>query len=228
MVTNRTRIVILGAAVALLIAACGGDSGEAALGTTASTSASDSSDASGDTAAPAEDTVASDDTEANAGSSQTPSGGGDLSLVPAGETDILGNPAGQGFVELDGVRYDFILNGACQKIFGAVQAAGSAADGSDVSVDSIIPPEDWESDTKAEYGFDPPSVSIDIGDDSWQAEVGSEHFAGGENVVLTPEESAVTSFTNDGSRVTGNAIFYSTYNFDDVETVTGSFEFYCP
>jgi hypothetical protein len=147
-------------------------------------------------------------------------------LVPAGETDILGNPAGQGFVELDGVRYDFILNGACQKIFGAVQASGSAADGSEVRVDSIIPPEDWESDTAA--GWDPPSVTIKVGDDKWRAEAGLEHFVGGENVTLTPEQSSVTAFTNDGALVAGEAIFFSEFNFDEVESASGTFEFYCP
>ena len=149
-----------------------------------------------------------------------------MSLVPEGETDILGNPAGQGFVELDGVRYDFILNGACQKLFGAVQASGSLADGSDGNVDTIIPPEDWETDPEVDW--DPPYVEVEIGDDSWRAEAGSQHLAGGENVDLTADQSAVTSFSNNGALVSGEAIFFSEYNYDEVETATGTFEFYCP
>jgi hypothetical protein len=224
------RIALASIAVmALLVSACGGDSAdeEAAATTVASALGGDDDGdaaAAATTAAAAEsdDTGGSDVAEQEEGESAA----GDLSLVPAGETDILGNPAGQGSVELDGVRYDFVLNAACQKIFGAVQASGLAADGSESRVDAIIPPEDWETDTAA--GWDPPYVEIEIGDDSWRAEAGSQHLAAGENVDLTPEQSSVGSFTNDGSLVAGTAVFFSAYNYDEVETVTGSFEFYCP
>jgi hypothetical protein len=101
----------------------------------------------------------------------------------ASKSDILGNPAWQGFVELDGVCYDFILNPACQKTFGAVHSAGPPADGSDGSVDSIIPPEGLKTDTAAEW--DPPSVEIDIGADSWTARAGWEHLVGGASVSLS-------------------------------------------
>jgi len=231
MASHRTRFVaVVIAAMALLMGACGGDSSIDAAPTTTDATAVPAADDGGD---PPDDSVApvgdSNDAAGNvgdAGSTQQQGGAGDLSLVPPGETDILGNPAGQGFVDLNGVRYDFILNAACQKIFGGVQANGSMADGSDGRVDSFIPPEDWETDTAA--GWDPPLVDIDIGDDSWRAEAGSEHFVGGENVELTLEQSSVISFTNDGSRVTGEAIFYSAFNFEELETASGTFEFYCP
>ena len=233
-----TRSMVgLAAALALVAAACGGDSTEDA--TPATTAATATTAAAPATTAPAgqEGGAAADDStatttdsaageEGDAGNAPEQSGAGDLSLVPPGETDIVGNPAGQGFVELDGMRYDFILNGACQKIFGGVQAAGAPADGFDGGVNSIIPPEDWETDTAA--GWDPPSVEIAIGDDNWQAQAGSEHVVGGETVALSPEQSSVTSFTNDGSRVAGDAVFFSTYNFQEVESASGSFEFYCP
>jgi hypothetical protein len=208
-------------ALTLLAAGCSSDTGEQA--------------APASTAAVAPTTVASapaDTSPAAIEGSTTTSGAqeqgaqGDLSLVPPGEIDLLGNPAGQGFVVLDGVRHDFILNAACQRIFGGLQTAGPVADGSDGNVHSIIPPEDWESDTEA--GWDPPLVDIDIGDDSWRAQAGSEHFAGGETVEVTSAQSSVTSFTNDGSLVAGEANFYSVNNYDEVETATGSFEFFCP
>jgi hypothetical protein len=208
-------------ALTLLAAGCSSDTGE--------------QDAPTSTAAVAPTTVASapaDTSPAAIEGSTTTSGAqeqgaqGDLSLVPPGEIDLLGNPAGQGFVVLDGVRHDFILNAACQRIFGGLQTAGPVADGSDGNVHSIIPPEDWESDTEA--GWDPPLVDIDIGDDSWRAQAGSEHFAGGETVEVTSAQSSVTSFTNDGSLVAGEANFYSVNNYDEVETATGSFEFFCP
>lgn len=210
--------------------ACGGDSSDDAVPATTSATAAPAADDGGNTSddstAPVGESEDAADDVGDDGSTQQQGVVGDLSLVPPGETDILGNPAGQGFVELDGVRYDFILNAACQKVFGAVQAAGPMTDDADGRVDSIIPPEDWETDTAA--GWDPPLVAIDIGDDNWRAEAGSEHFVGGETVELTPEQSSVTSFTNDGSRVTGEAIFYSTYNFEELETASGTFEFYCP
>jgi hypothetical protein len=222
------------AVVALVTAACGGDSSDgAAPSTTAAASGSTADD--GGTQDDTTSTDDSDDTgstddgtgdEADDGGSADPGAGGDLSLVPEGATDIIGNPAGQGFVELGGVRYDFILTGACQKIFGAVQAAGPLADGSDGSADSIIPPENWESDVAAEW--EPPYVHIDIGDASWRSEAGSEHFIGGENMQLTAEQSSVTAFTNNGSVAKGTAVFYNSFNFEEIETASGSFEFYCP
>jgi hypothetical protein len=219
------RAVVITALLALLLAACGGGTSGDASETTTTTagSAAGDEDPPTTTANPV-DTTEPDDN----GGDGTPDPGaqGDLSLVPEGETDIVGNPAGQGFVELDGVRYDFILNGACQKLFGAVQASGSPADGSDAKVDAIIPPEDWETDPEVDW--DPPYVEVEIGDDSWRAEAGSQHLAGGENLDLTAEQSAVTSFSNNGALVSGEAIFFSEYNYDEVETATGTFEFYCP
>ncbi len=212
-------MAVLIVAIGLLATACGGDSDSDSDTAVNDEPAAESEQAESDPVdAPAEAEEA--DVEPDEGTA------GDLSLVPAGETDLLGNPAGQGFVELDNVRYDFVLNAACQKIFGAVQASGSPADGSDGHVDSIVPPEDWE--TKPEFEFDPPSVEIDIGDDSWVAELGSVHFVDGANVELTPEQSSVTSFTNDGARVSGEANFYSAFNFETIETTSGVFEFYCP
>lgn len=230
--TRRVRLFVkLIPTICLVAAACGGGAsdgpGEAAATTVVSTPVESDSptttmgaDAAGDTSSIAPQT------ETDNGDDSGGEGGGDLSLVPPGETDIVGNPAGQGFVELDGTRYDFVLNGACQKIFGAVQVAGTSPSDSDVGVGAIIPPEDWETDTAA--GWDPPYVEIGVGDDSWRAEIGAEHFIGGETVVLTPEQSAVTAFTNDGSRVTGTANFFSEFNFDEVESQSGSFDFYCP
>ncbi|MGI9649397.1 MAG: hypothetical protein ACR2OI_12860 [Acidimicrobiia bacterium] len=219
-------ILTLTVLMAMLAAACGGGSSDdGASDTTAATTAPSSNDDGGST-----DTTPADDDSGDKDDGADDSGDqdevGDLSLVPEGATDILGNPAGQGYVELDGVRYDFILTGACQKIFGALQGAGPFADGSDGRFDSIIPPEDWETDTAA--GWDPPFVQVDIGDDTWVAQVGSESFIGGTSVVLTPEQSSVTSFSNSGSKASGEAVFFALWNLEEIETVTGSFEFYCP
>jgi len=224
--TSRIGVMIL--ALSLLIAACSGSSTVDDIGsiaTTTSEAASSISSEAPDDAVSPESTDASDDGAADSGTA-SPSGSGDLSLVPAGETDILGNPAGQGFVEIDGVRYDFILSGVCQKVFGGVQTSGRAADGSDVTVDALIPPETWETDTEA--GWSPPYVQIEIGNDSWRAEAGLTHSAAGDNVDLSGDQSSVTSFTNDGSLAAGTAKFFSEFNYDEVETVSGSFELYCP
>jgi len=225
---RRTRFLIaVITATTFLMAACGGGPGDdSSLATTGPTSApatGDSATTLGESGSPSDDATSdADDSSGTDGQGDA----GDLSLVPPGATDLMGNPAGQGFVEFNGVRYDFILTLGCQHIFGAVQGIGPLADGSDGRVDSIIPPEDWETDLDAEW--DPPSIRIDLGDDSWRAEAGSEHFVGGENVVLTPEQSSVTSFTNNGSLVTGEAIFYSAYNYEEIETASGAFEFFCP
>jgi len=218
---RATSVMITVSALTLLAAGCSSDTGEqAAPASTAAVARTTVANAPADTSpAPIEgSTTTSDAPEQGAQ--------GDLSLVPPGETDLLGNPAGQGFVVLDGVRYDFILNGACQRVFGGLQTSGPMADGSDGNVHAIIPPEDWESDTEA--GWDPPFVDIDIGDDNWRAQAGTEHFLGSEAVDLTSAQSAVTSFTNNGSLVAGEANFYSRYNYDEVETAAGSFEFFCP
>jgi hypothetical protein len=218
----RLRILGLVAACLLAVAACGDDDAVEATSTSPPASVADDGADGGGTGG---DETAADDMSGD-DSAPADGGEGDLSLVPEGETDILGNPAGQGYVELDGVRYDFILNGACQKIFGGVQAAGSLADGADGNVDAFIPPEDWETDTEA--GWDPPYVQIEIGDDNWTAQAGSQHLVEGEYIDLPPEQSSVTSFVNDGSLVAGDAVFFSVYNYDGVETASGSFEFYCP
>jgi hypothetical protein len=218
---RATSVVIAVAALTLLAAGCSSDTAEqAAPASTAVDAPTTVAGAPADTAA-----VPVEGSTTTSGAADE-SAHGDLSLVPAGETDLLGNPAGQGFVILSGVRYDFILNGGCQKIFGGLQTAGPMADGSDGNVHSIIPPENWETDTAA--GWEPPSVDIDIGDDSWRAQAGSEHNAGGDAIEVTPAQSSVTSFTNDGSLVKGEANFYSLFNYDEVETATGTFEFFCP
>jgi hypothetical protein len=218
---RATSVVITVAALTLFAAGCSsGTAEQAATASTAAAAPTTVASASADTsAAPVEGLTATS-------GAQEQRAQGDLSLVPPGETDLLGNPAGQGFVVLDGVRYDFILNAACQRIFGGLQTAGPMADGSDGNVHSIIPPENWETDTAA--GWEPPSVDIDIGDDSWRAQAGSEHNAGGDAIEVTSAQSSVTSFTNDGSLVKGEANFYSLFNYDEVETATGTFEFFCP
>jgi hypothetical protein len=70
-------------------------------------------------------------------------------------------------------------------------------------------------------------MQLELGDDRWTAQAGSNHVLDGANAVLTPEQSSVTSFTNDGQRITGEAVFYSTYNYAEIETGSGTFDFYC-
>ena len=139
---RKTAVMVTAGVVSLLAAGCSSDTAEQA--TPASTVAAVSTTVAiatpGTSPAPVEGSATTTAVVEQATQ-------GDLSLVPPGETDILGNPAGQGFVILDGERYDFILNGACQKVFGGLQTAGPMADGSDGNVHSIIPPENWETDT---------------------------------------------------------------------------------
>ncbi|MEQ8717683.1 MAG: hypothetical protein RIE08_08735 [Acidimicrobiales bacterium] len=217
---SARRLFIVLVVVAMIAAACGGGDDETSAASDDGAGSDDGAPASDDGAPSGDDAAASDD------------GGGDgdgvrsLDLVPDGATDIIGNPAGQGFVELAGTRYDFVLDAACQQIFGAVQAAGGAADGSESRVDAFIPPENWE--TFDDDRFDPPEVSIEIGDQEWIAELGANEQVGTAYRDLTPEESSVTSFTNDGSFTEGEGIFFRRFNSGDIETAQGSFAFYCP
>lgn len=207
----RMKIFVFLSTAALVLAACGGSGDES----------------SSEATQPPSTTVAQGgDDEQTPSSSASEDQSGALDLVGDGETDILGNPAGQGFVEMGGVRYDFVLNGVCAKVFGAVQAAGPAVDNPDVVVDALIPPEDWESDTDAEW--DPPYIEVEIDSTDWRAESGSSINLDGELIELTDEQSGVLSFTNDGSRVSGTAVFYNEFNFTELETATGSFELVCP
>lgn len=205
------RVVSALAAASFLLSACGGDSSGDETGdggpvsTSEATSATDSGEPTETTGAPAATT--------------SPPAPAD------GDTDILGNPVGHGFVTFDGVRHDVVLGSVCQKLFGGLQVTGSSDDGG-FSVHAIIPPEDWESDTAA--GWDPPFVEIEIDESDWRAQAGSTHFVNGERVALTPEQSAVILFTNDGETVAGEANFYHEFNFEELETATGTFEFTCP
>jgi hypothetical protein len=207
------RFFIVLVAAAMVAAACGGGD-------------DDTSAASGDGAGSDDGAAASGDGAGSDDGAADGDGVRSLDLVPDGATDIIGNPAGQGFVELDGVRYDFVLDTACQQIFGAVQAAGGAADGSEARADAFIPPENWE--TFDDDRFDPPEVSIEIGETEWIAAMGANEQVGTSYRDLTPEESSVTSFTNDGSFTEGEGIFFRRYNSGDIETARGTFAFYCP
>jgi hypothetical protein len=120
--------------------------------------------------------------------------------------------------------YDFDISIQCLSMFGNMAAAGRALDGSDISVNIQLPPEDWETDTDEEW--DPPSIRVsdDVNDLDWRA--GDEII--GE--MVDEGSSQVDSFTHDGKRASGTATFVDLYAVMRGETdpVQGSFEFTCP
>jgi len=99
--------------------------------------------------------------------------------------------------------------------------AGTAADGSDVSVDADFPPVGWET---SDEGWEAPSISIDDEgrDVRWEA--------GGVVADMYPEGSSqIDSFTNDGRLAVGTATFVNSYSFgENLQVETGQFEFNCP
>lgn len=200
--------LLLSLVFAVALVACG-DSGESAV-----SDPTDTRDLTSETATADDGTT---DTEAPPADEE-----------PTRETDLVGNPAGTGFVELGDTTYEFNANSACQKIFGAVQAAGPLV-GADGNVDSIIPPEDWQSEAQADFEWDPPYVKITIDDVLWQADETMEYFNGNEFVAATPDQSSVVSFRNDGATAEGEANFaYFDAAAGELLTNSGSFGFTCP
>lgn len=95
---------------------------------------------------------------------------------------------------------------ACIALGGAIGAVGPAADGTSVTVDISLPPEDWESQPAGDW--DAPSLRINdkATDRDWRAggDIMADVLAG---VGASEDLSMVTSFSIDGSSASGTASF---------------------
>jgi hypothetical protein len=150
--------------------------------------------------------------------------------------DTLDFGSGTAVVELAGERYEFdmssreigedIFVGVCRGIFGAIQATGRVTDDRAITVEMELPPVDWEA--KPEYGFDPPSISLEDADSGsvWVADATYTEFLGTE--VENP--SLVVLIENDGLVATGTAIFVDGQALDRgeaVEPLEGTWQVRC-
>jgi hypothetical protein len=165
------------------------------------------------------------------GSNGEPSGGGSGSAPtqPAGGGNGTngggGSSAGANtaLVVVGGERYEFTLKN-CVALGGALNAAGKATGGADISVNIDLPPANWES---SRDDWEPPSVRLsdDVKNVDWRAggEVIDEFAAVGEG------QSQVDSYVVDGNRASGTATFVDMYAVmkGDFKAVKGTFEITC-
>lgn len=136
-----------------------------------------------------------------------------------------------GVVTIGSKTYEFNMTSpvvdTCLTLFGVVGGGGTAADGSDISVNMEFPPEDWRSDPDLAE-LDPPSIRID--DDTT-----NEDWRSGGDIVRQDDRipdgaSQIDSYTNDGNVAKGTASFIDYRAFSGgvpPASVQGTFEFYC-
>jgi hypothetical protein len=146
-------------------------------------------------------------------------------------------------VTIGDTRYEFELSGSldagtttrigvCFAAFGAIGGSGYAGDGSDVTVNIDIPPEDYE--TSGDDGWDPPSVRVSDDENGFDWRAGGDVIEGG-FAGLDPDDFRVQSFSNEGRRASGSATFVdlnaattAQINGEDPpEAVPGTFEISC-
>lgn len=184
--------------VAVVLTACGG-SVEETPDTTPTSSSQDTTVESESPTSQASATTTTEDSEP---------------APPLQEADI---EPGTGVVVLDGTEYVFDISGRCQVEDGSMGAAGPRADGSEGSVEAILPSPAMQSEVGAPYVL----VALDDAE-TWIAQNGYEPQ------VLPPpsaEESAVLELQVTGSSATGTALFWET---SGQGTLEGSFALRCP
>ena len=195
----------------LALSACGGDS----------------DDSNGDDDAP--------DSTTTAASGNNDSGGNnDNNDGDDGDDD--GGGAATASVTIGSDTWTFDLDSrfaACIALGGAVGAVGPAADGSDVTVDISLPPEDWESDT-SDDGWEAPTVRVDDDVNNRQWRAGGDII---EQMLASRDDadgvSQVDSFSIDRDSGSGTATFIDqraiSFAAGDAlpESVQGTFEVSC-
>lgn len=209
------RLLTLTISMGLLIAACGGNSGDEVNDT--------SSDPTGTTQVGTTQPAADDDD----GSDET---------TPPAPDDDSGGSEGSGpstaTVTLGDETYDFSTEGAAvaqclTDLFGIFSAqlplvddSGTPADG---SVSIVVLHEGTDPETVGEVN----SVRLDV-EETWVADEADMMFE--QSDVLEPGMSQVDSVEFDGRTVRGTATFFrqgSLFGGDEVETMTGTFEATC-
>lgn len=207
--TRPWRVIPGGIAVVLFVAACGG--GSASTNAPEPSESPTSATAATATAPP----VSSRDTKA-----------GDGPSMPSG-------PAGSGFVDIGGARYDVrVLD--CVQMAGAIGGRFVGADDPDnISGDYSFAPQDWQSRPQTEGWEETGDVSLKIEDPYTQWETGYSrlqdfNFPAG----ITAEDLVVTAAEIDatGSVVSGEAMFVDTVTLfsGDSAPTPGTFQFSCP
>ena len=201
------RLAALGLASCLLFTACSAAPGS---GTPA-----------GDQPTP---TPAPGETAAPGGVTPVPPG----AVVTANPDDPLGfgEQANTAVVTIGDQRYEF-GNLYCVTIGGAM---GAASVGGEPTVNIDLPPLDWQ--TSGE-DWDPPSIQVDVGDESWIADQDEPGLMG-----IEPGLSQVDSYSSDGYHATGTATFMESTAWNLVEMglseeappnpIQGTFEVACP
>lgn len=210
------RLLTLFISVVLLIAACGGNSGEEVD----ETGSEQPETTQGETTQPAADDDA-DSEEVTPPAADDDSGGSEGS-GPSTATATLGDET-----------YTFSTEGAVvaqclTDLFGIfsiqlprIDDSGAPADG---SVSIVVLHEGTDPETVGQVN----SVRLDVGDETWVADEADMMFE--QSDVLEPGMSQVDSVEVDGSTVRGTATFFrqgSLFGGGEVETMIGTFDATC-
>ncbi len=197
--------------LALIVAACGNDDGEAATEaaaevTTVPSAATEAGEAGAD----------EDDVTADADEDGVPDAIADLASETGSATVTIGDETFEfslaGTSTIDGTTYV----GRCQSLFGMIVGGGFATDGRDITLDIEIPPTDWE--TYEDDRFDPPAIEVEDNPNNakWVADQGDESATGG----------GVGEYEQEGVTASGSATFVNQWA-PDSEPVEGTFEIDC-
>lgn len=214
------KVLALIIGMALVVASCGGDSGDAGT-----------------------DNEGSEPNTSQAGTTQSPSDDGSTdqttppTVAPGAGSDVADDSEGSGpstaTVTLGDETYSFSTEGAVvaqclTDLFGIfsvqlpmVDDSGASADG---SVAIVALREGTDPDVVGEVN----SVEVSVGDEDWVANEDDMMFE--QSDLLEPGMSQVDSVEIDGRTVSGTATFYrqnSLFAGGDVETMTGTFEATC-
>lgn len=193
----------------------------------------DSDDSDGDDDAPEATSAA---TNASGGDNDSNSDDNDNDSNGAADDGDDNGGAAVARVTIGDESWEFDLEhqfSTCISLGGAIGAVGPAADGTEVTVDINLPPEDWESDS-SDDGWAPPSVRLDddVNDRQWRAggDIITDMLAGRDGIEGA---SQVDSFSSDGGSGSGTATFIDmravTFAAGDAlpESVQGTFEVSC-
>ena len=197
--------------LALIVAACGNDDGEAAT-----EAAAEATTAPSATTEAGEAGAGEDDVTADADEDGVPDAIADLASETGSATVTIGDETFEfslaGTSTIDGTTYI----GRCQSLFGMIVGGGFATDGQDITVDIEIPPTDWE--TYEDDRFDPPAIEVEDNPNnaSWVADQGDEFTTGG----------GVGEYQQEGVTASGSATFVNQWA-PDSEPVEGTFEIDC-
>lgn len=224
------RFLALIMGVVLLIAACGGDSGDA------DTDAGD--DGSATTEAAAEENGAEDNGAEDNGAEDD---GSDETTAPTEATDSQSDEGGAeegsgpstATVTLGDETYNFSTEGAVvaqclTDLFGIFSVQLPMVDDSGASADGSVAIVALREGTDPEEVGEVNAIEVSVGDEDWVADEADMMFE--QSDLLEPGMSQVDSVEIDGRTVRGTATFFrqgSLFGGGEVETITGTFEATC-